>query len=439
MGDGVSRRRVVIVSPYFPPSTVAGVHRARLLARHLPVHGWEPVIVCVDERHHEEPLDPELARLVPSDVRIVKVGAVPRRLARSLGMGDLSLRGWFHLRRAVLGWLHRVGAEVVCITMGPFYTSLFAGAVRRRYGVPVVLDYQDPWVSAWGATLPRWSKGGWSHRLGCWLEPLALRRVDWLTAVSTGTFQGILARHPWIDESRCSEAPIGGDPADFDALRRRPVAVSRLPVEPGRLHVSYVGTLLPRAGDTVRALLRAAALLRQRAPGLYARLRLDFVGTSNQPGGGPARVLPMAAEEGVAEVVRELPERLPYLEALQVLLRSHVVLALGSDEPHYTASKIFPVLLSERPALAMFHAASTVCRFIEVAGGAYLVTFDDGAPALAKVAEIAMTLERLLRHPEAAPRLDREALAPFLAPAVAGQFAAVFERLAREGCRGLAR
>ncbi len=36
---------VVIVSPYFPPSSLAGVHRARHLAKHLPSFGWHPIVV----------------------------------------------------------------------------------------------------------------------------------------------------------------------------------------------------------------------------------------------------------------------------------------------------------------------------------------------------------------------------------------------------------
>ncbi len=430
-------RRVLIVSPYFPPSTLAGVHRARLLARHLPAHGWEPVVVAVHERHHEEPLDPGLAALVPAQVRVMKTGAVPAWLARRFGVGDLSLRGWWALRRAVHRLLALEGADVVLITMGPFYTSLFARRIRRRFRVPVVLDYQDPWVSRWGATLPRWSKGGWSHRLATWLEPRVLRQADWLTAVSAGTYGEILSRHPWIEPARCTEIPIGGDPGDFETVRRDHLEPTCLAEERDRVPLRHVGTLLPRAGATLRALLKGVALLRSRAPELVGRLRLDFVGTSNQPGGGPARVLPVAQELGLADLVREVPARVPYLEALALLVRSHAVVALGSDEPHYTASKLYPMLLSGRPGLALFHHASTVCSVIRSVGGAILVAYGDDAAVRDKIGDIAAALERLLRQPETVPAVDSAALRPYLAPAIAGRFAEVFEQVAREGTRGL--
>src|SRR6516225_822448 len=98
----MSGRTVVIVSPYFPPSTLAGVHRARHLAKHLPAAGWTPIILCVDETYHEQGLDPALAALVPEDVKIVKTTALPARFVRSLGFGDISLRAWYPLRRALI-------------------------------------------------------------------------------------------------------------------------------------------------------------------------------------------------------------------------------------------------------------------------------------------------------------------------------------------------
>src|ERR1700761_7146737 len=95
------KKSILIVSPYFPPSTLAGVHRARHLAKHLPATGWQPIVLCVDERFHEEKLDPELAELVPGDVEVVKTKALPARLTRCTGLGDLSLRAFFHLRSAM--------------------------------------------------------------------------------------------------------------------------------------------------------------------------------------------------------------------------------------------------------------------------------------------------------------------------------------------------
>ena len=72
LGD-VREKSVIVVSPYFPPSSLAGVHRARHLLKHLPAHGWHTTLVCVDERHYEQEPDPLLAALVPADADIERV------------------------------------------------------------------------------------------------------------------------------------------------------------------------------------------------------------------------------------------------------------------------------------------------------------------------------------------------------------------------------
>src|SRR4051794_17999524 len=118
--------KVVILSPHFPPGTLAGVHRARHLAKHLPAAGWQPIVLCVDEAHHEEPIDPDLGRLVPNTVEIVKVGALSAAYTRPVGVGDISLRAFRSLRAALLRIMERQAPNVVFITGAPYYQMLLA-------------------------------------------------------------------------------------------------------------------------------------------------------------------------------------------------------------------------------------------------------------------------------------------------------------------------
>src|SRR5262249_46547295 len=133
----MSIRTVIIVSPYFPPSTLAGVHRARHLAKHLPAAGWTPIVLCVDESHYEQHLDCDIAALVPKCAQIVKTSALPARLTRALGFGDISLRAWWPLRQALVRLLERRPVDAVLITGSPYYPMLFAPAIKRRFGIPI--------------------------------------------------------------------------------------------------------------------------------------------------------------------------------------------------------------------------------------------------------------------------------------------------------------
>lgn len=426
---------VVLVSPYFPPSSVAGVHRARHLAKALPDAGWTPVVLCVDETCQTEQLDPALAALLPPQLEVVKTGAIPASTARRFGIGDLSLRAWLPLRRALRRLV--LGREVaaVMITGAPYYPMLMAPELRRR-GVPVLLDFQDPWVSDWGAAQPALSRAGLSHRVATACEPLALRAASFVTSVSEVQNQQMAARYAWLDVDRMAAIPIGGDLDDFVALAEGGGACDRLELEAGCVHLSYVGALLPRATPLVRTIFRAFARLRSADPALAARIRLNFIGTSNQPVLARAPVVgPIAEAEGIGEAVRERPGRVPYLAALDVLARSDGLLLIGSDEPHYTASKIYPALMSGRPRLSLFHRASSAHAILSAAGGGCDLAFGDARELASLELPIAEALRRLATAPDTFGAADPAAYADYGADKVGRQFGAIFDRLAAEAPR----
>lgn len=425
-------RKVLIVAPHFPPATLAGVHRSRHLAKWLPSHGWTPIILRVDERDYSESLDPVLAQLVPDTVIQERVQAISHRFTAKIGFSDVSIRAYRQLRKGVARAIAKYRPEVVLITGSPFYPMMFSGWIKREFGIPVVLDFQDPWVSAWGETLPRWSKGGIAHRLATILEPKALRHADYVTSVSDRQNEELAARYPWLDATRMAGIPIGGDPEDFVLLRELGAGGGgRDLLDPDKATISYVGTLLPRAEQVLRRLFRALRSLTEEKPELAARLQLKFIGSSNQPNGTTKVVMPVAEQEGVAQFVDEMPARVPFADALRVLAQSHGTLLIGSDEPHYTASKIYPVLMSGTPFLSLFHSASSAHKILTAAGGGKTIDFTTLDELDTSLPDIAQGLETLATNPSSLGKPDPEHYRDFTAHAVAGRFAAIFDELSR--------
>lgn len=421
-------RHVVIVSPYFPPAQLAGVHRARHLAKHLPAAGWTPIVLCVDERFHEQRLDPDLARLVPPETEIIKVPAIPVRWTRPLGLGDITLRAWSTLRSGLVELGRRRTIDAVFITAAPYYHLLLAPMIRRQLGIPVVVDFQDPWVSHWGTAQPRWSKAGLSHRLASMLEPRVLRVADWVTTVSERQNAEMTQRYPWLDPKKMSALPIGGDAEDFAAAATLTAASenarARKPIE-----FSYVGSYWPAVEPSIRIFMRGLSVLRQRQPELARRLRVNFIGTDSTAMGNRHSVLPIAEQEGVDEIVSELPQRQPYLQALAAMKASDGLLLIGSNEPHYTASKIYSALMSQRPYLSLFRADSSAHSILTEAGGGIAVSFTSGADLQTKEGALADALIDLATRPEALGKADPRAFAPYQASRIAEGFARIFDRV----------
>jgi hypothetical protein len=437
--------RVLLVSPHFPPDTSAGAHRVRLLAPHLPAHGWEPTVLTVDPRDYEGRLDPGLASLVPAELRVVRCRAWPARWTRRIGIGDLGLRAFAGLRRACADLLRRERFDALFITIYPTYPALLGPILKRQFGVPFVLDYQDPWVGAWGEAVGAGPNGRpdiksrLTRAVARRLEPRAVRAADAITTVSAPTWDALRRRYPELGTIACAVIPVGGEPADFARLRREPRPNPYFDAADGATHLCYVGTLLPLGFEVLRALLGAVRLLRQRGPERYERLHLHFFGTSNQTRpDAAARVLPVARELGVADRVSEIAPRIDYLDALTVQVQATAILMLGSSEAHYTASKLYPALLAGKPILAIHHGESSVVEILRRAAPppmARVITYTDAERAESRVDAICGALSALIDHPghdpavggRAAARGEASGYGEFSAAALAGKLAAILE------------
>ncbi len=240
------------------------------------------------------------------------------------------------------------------------------------------------------------------------------------------------ARYAWLDRSRMAAIPIGGDPEDFAALRARPAGGEGL-LDPTFINFTYVGTFLPRAAPLVERLFSALAEVRRRtSPIGHAAAPSISSARATSPGGGDCRVLPLARAAGVKDLVRETPSRVPYLEALSLLANSAALLLIGSDEPHYTASKIYPALMSGRPWLSLFHSASSAHAILSRAGGGAAIAFADASQLDSSVQGPSRGPGRAGDRP-AIPwgRVRPDAIAPYTARAIAGRFAEIFNRVAR--------
>lgn len=191
---------------------------------------------------------------------------------------------------------------------------------------------------------------------------------------------------------------------------------------------------------TVRAIFEATRLGLNRAPQIFGRLRIHFVGTTYAPkADGAYQVLPLARGMGLEDIVDEHPGRVAYLDSLQILLDSHALVAIGSDAPHYTASKIFAYILARRPLLAVFHEASSVVGILRETQAGEVVAFDSaGLLAGDPVEKIFRCLERVLSlTADYRPRTRWEAFEPYTTKAMAERLAAAFNKALLKRRQGL--
>ena len=366
-------KTVAIVAPQFPPCNLAAVHRTRLFARHLPAYGWKPVVLTVKPEYYEESLDWNLVELVPEDLRVERVGALPTEPVRLIG--DIGLRAFIPLLRRLLALEANETIDFVYLPVPPHYTALIGSIVHALRGVPYGIDYIDPWVQPeWHPDEAFLNKHWLSRKLADVLEPIAVRDASLITGVAEGYFNDVLNRNPHLKTQAVTAAmPYGGEAEDHKAVAQMGREPYLFDPNEDIFRFVYAGALLPKAVEPLRRVLRAIAAEQEH----FEDIRFHFIGTGTSPDDPEGyNVRPHAEEFGLWEtIVWEHPPRIPYLDALVHQEAGDAVFVLGSTEPHYTPSKVYQGVLAEKPILAVLHEASSACTVLRTTGAGQVLSF----------------------------------------------------------------
>jgi len=430
-------RKVLIISPRFPPINAPDHQRVRMALPYLRQFGWEATVLAVRPDDVEGVQDPLLERSLPAGLPVERVRALPARWIRLLGVGSLSFRAWRGLARAGRELLRRDRFDLVCFSTTEFPLMALGPRWRRNHGLPYVLDFHDPWVNDYyerhlevrppGGRI----KHGFAQWLARRLERKTLLGAAHVLCVSPAYPEMFLRRYQELRRGQFTTLPFGAAQADFDDLQRLSVRQSSFDPEDGMLHWVYVGAVSPSMVMPARALFLALSRAADRAPELRSRLRIHFVGTNYAAGSRAQKIVePVALDCGVADVVTEQPERIPYFQALRCLCDAQALVVPGSDDPGYTASKLYPYILARKPLLAIFHEASSVVAVLRQTRAGILVTFDD-QPNLENLCE-AIDHEWFQRWPVPAPQTNWQAFEPYTAREMTRHLCAVFDHVVAE-------
>ncbi|MBX3735679.1 MAG: glycosyltransferase [Candidatus Didemnitutus sp.] len=427
--------RLLIVSAHFPPVNAPDMQRVRMSLPHFVDAGWEVVVLTVDDREPMAPLEPALLATLPKPIHIVRAPIFSRRWTRFVGINNLGLRSLPFLYEAGTRLLTEQKFDLVYFSTTQFVLCPLGRLWQREFGVPYVIDLQDPWLNEYysqpGAPKP---PGGWKYLFtyasAKLLEGWTLRNCAHVISVSSAYIEVLRRRYAWFDAHHASVVTFGAPDADFALVHERLPRVPRILPDTPELKIAYAGRLGPDMLPALDALFAGIARTRlaDRRVGLY------FYGTSYaQAGTGVATSTALAAKHGISAQIHERPARIGYLDALQLLLEADIALLLGSEDRAYSPSKVYPTLLSGTPALAIAPRDSVLEAKIHELGGAALAPFDPAQPTAAADL-IAETIARLAEQRAAAlPPLDRARLeAEYTAAAVSIRQLRIFNRVLRD-------
>ncbi len=386
-GSG-ERKRVLVITYYWPPSGGAGVQRFLKFVKYFRDYGVDPVVLTCSNPTYPI-VDTSLLEDVPGDVTVAyartlepfgvygRMSGVPAEEAANpttiLGDRNLGpvqrlarwLRANIFLPDARVGWVpfalrkarrlireHRIDTV---ITTGPPHSTHFIGrALKRRTGIRWVADFRDPWTDIhYNRVLPRTAV---ARKIDLRMEASVLTFADEVTVTAPGTAR-YFARKV---ERTYHTIPNGFDPDDFPAptpSTRNPKKPQPAPLDTTPAHetgeqradskqgktftVRHVGSITETC--VPENLLLAVKKL-QNVP-----VRVEFVGMVH------ARLLALIREHGLGETVTVHPY-VPHKEATMLMCQSDlnvVVVHQSEDSRILIPGKLYDYLYAGRPVMVI--------------------------------------------------------------------------------------
>ncbi|MDB5150602.1 MAG: hypothetical protein JWQ57_4622 [Mucilaginibacter sp.] len=93
-------KRVLIISPYFPPTNAADMQRVRMSLPYFEEYGWDAEVVTVDEKYSEQVKDELLLQSLPAHIKIHRVKAFNKKWTSKFGLGSIALHSlWFYRQK----------------------------------------------------------------------------------------------------------------------------------------------------------------------------------------------------------------------------------------------------------------------------------------------------------------------------------------------------
>jgi glycosyltransferase involved in cell wall biosynthesis len=358
MSDAPQRmHRVLVIAYYFPPLGLSGVQRTLKFVKYLPQFGWQPVVLTVEDRGYFAKDEEQLSELEGLGIEIIRTPSIdPLHFFRkknvvrmpsgtSLGLlGKLSQSifipdnkiGWkTHAVPAAMEALERNPVDIIFSTAPPYTDFLIGCELKKRTGVPLVVDYRDAWLENPLHFYPTPLHRALHRRK----EQQVLRRSDRIISINRPIKERILQGYPFLSHSDVTILSQGFDQADFEHVHRSP--------RPRKaLRFLYAGTFY--YNRTPEPFLRALRQILDDKPELTGSIEAHFVGSPREVD------MQLVDRLGLASSVT-IHGYLSHRDTVQQLVDADILwmtIGHGRGEDMMSTGKLYEYLGARKPILA---------------------------------------------------------------------------------------
>lgn len=345
-------RNVLVIAYYFPPLGLSGVQRTTKFVKYLPHFGWKPTVLTITPTGYYA-IDPTLL-LDVEEAEIIRTSSLDANaLFRKKGVVTMPSERIRKMLQFVgdtlfvpdtkIGWKSRAvraAAErfqqkkfdLIFATAPPQTDFLIGRDLKRKFGIPLVLDYRDAWLDYPFKYFPTPVHRYLNYRL----EKQVVATADRIVVTHRRVKESILKRYHALSYNDVVIIPQGYDPEDFQFNQ------SELMPRHDRLRITHAGTFY--AGRNPAALFFAVKNLVHESPQLVNKLEICLIGTVRKED------QQLAHQLGLTNVVRFLGY-LDHRECTKYLLASDV-LYFVLDNDYQSPGKLYEYFGARRPILA---------------------------------------------------------------------------------------
>lgn len=389
----MNRKKVLIITYYWPPTGGSGVQRWVKFAKYLPSEGWQPVIYT-PENPEAITVDSSLEAEIPSEAEIIRrrifepygiyrtltgkkktsgassgevnpINAQKKSFTQKVSMwirGNLFIPDprCFWVRpsvRFLKKYLKEHPVDVIVSTGPPHSMHLIAQRVAAHTGIPWVADFRDPWTKMF--YFKHLSLSSWAKRLHIGLEKKVLDSASAIVAVS-----------PLVqdDFKSMTSTPVelitnGFDEEDF-AIKAQP---------DGMFSITHTG--LFASDGNPETLWNVLAEKCTEDIGFKRLLRIRLAGKTD------LEIVESIRKAGLEENLEDLGYR-DHKDAVLCQKSSSLLILPLRKEPEYRATlpgKLFEYLASGRPVLGIGQTDGAMAVIINRTKAGFVFGWDDKA------------------------------------------------------------
>ena len=392
------------------------MQRIRMSLPYFADNGWDVEIVTVDEKYADLAKDELLVQSVPSTIKNHKVEALNKSWTAKLGLGSIALRSLWYYRKKVDQLLKTGNFDLVYFSTTQFAVCILGAYWKAKFKVPYVIDMQDPWHTDYYKNKPKGQRPNkyWlSYPLNKFLEPIAMTKVDGLISVSDTYIHDLKKRYPEIKDIPAATITFGAFKPDMKIAINNQSNFPAL-LNPVYKNIVYIGRGGADLHKAITPLFEVVATGIRNNPTMYNQLKLHFIGTSYAAEGqGISTIIPLAKQYNLENNVVETTNRISYYHTLITLLKADGLFIPGSDDPAYTASKIYPYLLTHKPLLTIFNSFSPAINVLREYGVMHSYSYDKTVDITLKIDSylkevMAGSTKAITYHPDAVKKYDAQ-------------------------------